>query len=215
MLEQKSKTLGLTFSEISNNFFSDYFAIDSMEIAGLKALPIELIELIKKYKFLRCFTKDGIRDVRVSKILERHLTVVPLLNLDEYPDSEVKRIIASCDNFSANNIYPSMAFGEYRWLSLLFDRYETIDFLNLYRYKASYKLSDLIPKEWRLFRFNNYYSKRLIEFSHGEVTILNRNNPFLDLIICNRGIITGTRKLALCMFFETLKVSQFEKKFLD
>jgi hypothetical protein len=46
----------------------------------------------------------------------------------------------------------------------------------------------------------------MIEFSHGETTIINKDNPFLKLLITHKNTLTSTKKLALARFFETLQL---------
>ena len=141
----------------------------------------------------------------VSEIIRAKKQIIPLFNLDEYSNQDIKRIAASCQTFSENTIYPSMDLSTYRLLGAVFENYQSINFLSLFEYASSNELTEIIPKTWRLFKFTKKFSKRLIEFSHGEVTIINKDNPFLTLILRNKNAISGTQRLALSRFFDTLK----------
>lgn len=202
-VQKKSIEKDIDFSQIWMIFYENYLNLQDIGINTKP--PTELTNLIKKYAYVKCFSKEGTVYLRAIDILKSKKKIVPLFNLNEYADSHIRQIIAASTVFSEKNVYPSIEYPLFRLLSLLFGDYESFDFLNLISYSSSYELLGLIPNTWRLFKFKDYHTKRLIEFSHGEVTILNRDNRFLDLIIRNKNIKDGYKVMAISMFFETLK----------
>lgn len=213
-LSESEATAASTHSDflpISNGLLHNYIVLERMEITA--KLPRNLIHLLSKYAYIKCFSKEGLVCVRASEIIKNKKQVIPLFNLDEYSNVDIKRIMSVSPNFSEDNVYPSMGLSTYRLLSAIFQNYQSFDFLSFFEYTASNELSDIIPETWRLFKLKNNFSKRMIEFSHGEVTIINKDNPFLDLLIRHKNIINRTQKLALSRFFETLKL-ELKRNFL-
>ena len=192
------------FCKISTAFTNAIIDLGRTEVNT--ELPSKLTQLLSTFAYIKCFSENGLTYIRAAEIIGDNRKITPLFNLSGYSDSDIRRIFSMSTNFSKNTIYPSMELSTYRLISAIFDNYQSLDFLSLLDYTISYELSDIIPKNWKLLRFNHFSSKRIIEFCHGENTIINKDNPFLKLLIKHKNTLTSTQKLALARFFETLQL---------
>ena len=66
-------------------------------------------------------------------------------------------------------------------------------------------LGQMIPKSWRVMKFSNYETHRLMEFDSYPNTIINAENKFVDLLLKASDKITANQKLAVQAFFRNLK----------
>ena len=83
--------------------------------------------------------------------------------------------------------------------------------------KKSDELEGMIPTTWKLMRFQNYETSRLVELSTYSHTILNRDHKFINILVKNKHIIVDDKKMAVQGFFRSLKTdlkSDFQK-FVD
>jgi hypothetical protein len=126
---------------------------------------------------------------------------------NEYDDTHKAEIIQQLTILlKSDNLYLAMNYPT-KLSELLLDKVTYIDFFQIISAERSYELRGLIPKSWTLAKLNNYKTSRFIEFSHGygEITVVNRDNRFVDLLIRNKDLIYGDRKIALLGFFRSLK----------
>jgi hypothetical protein len=197
----------MNFPAFSNAFFDKYLNLNQIDALMKKGeLSDRLIEMFKRFYYFKCASRRGVDYMNCDSIIKTGKRIVFLYGLGNYTEDHAKQLLSCCSGFSDNDIY---LLPEYPWVNvapLVFNKHIVTDFVNFLKFKRSDALKGFIPKTWILADFINYKSSRLIEISHFNLTILNKDHKFLDLLIKNKSTIRGDRKIALKGFFRSLKM---------
>lgn len=207
MIEQKAKKVGIDPINPINNFFGHY--LRSWEVKNLKQenkLSDEVSNLIKKFYYFKCASKEGITCLRYDGILKDGGAIILVEDLMDCDESHLNQIISNCSGFSQNKLYLLCKYPDMIFAKCLFEDVDSRSLIYFIDMEKSNELKGMIPKTWKLARLKNYKTTRFIEFSHYKLTIVNRDNRFINLLIKDRQNITGDRKMAVEGFFKSLKM---------
>lgn len=160
----------------------------------------ELIAFLQKNYYFILFSDSGVEFQNYLELIARKKTICIVLNYSN--TAHIKEIIDKCKIISKDYIYIQaeelLSIPEFH----LNDEFDSVDINKLIGMRKSNELAGLIPVTYKLYSFRNYTSTRLIEFLY-PITI-NRDNPFINLIIENIELIKGDKKIAIEGFFRTL-----------
>jgi len=205
-LEEKAKKANVNPTKLYNNFFTNY--IDRFEIRVLREknkLSAKFLNLLERFCYFKCIGKDGITYIKYDKIVETRKPIRILKGLDYYNEEDIKEIFYGWPGFPEDKLYLLSEYPHCEFAKCLFKDVYSTDFLSLVDIEKSNELEGIIPKTWKLVRFKNYRTSRLIELVDRD-TYLNRDNPFIDLLIKGKHILTRDKKLAVEGFFRSLKI---------
>ena len=187
--------------EIYGDFFKNYMDRYSTDDEILEK-SVQLVNFFKEYIYFKSISKDGIICLNYYEIMESdkplRLLDPPRIGLKQF-----EHIFIECSGFSDNKLYIIEQWENYKLIQYFFKNISCDDFLRCLGKKNSNELNDIKPKTWMLARFKKYKTSKFMEFLNP--TILNRDNLFIDLLIKNKDIIKGDKKIALEGFFRTLK----------
>lgn len=190
-----------TFSNLSENFFKQYVSYHHLK----DDMHNELINLYKKFIYFKSISEDGIKYINYDEIKK---SVKPFRLIQAHyniKDHHLLDIYSNCSNFSDRYILHS--WNKEKISHLLFEEMHSTSFFELLGIYYSSELKGIIPKSWKLVGFKYYRTSRFMEFSGYNITYLNRDNKFIDLIIDNIKIIDELNKIALEGFFRALKLN--------
>jgi molecular chaperone HtpG len=207
MTEQKARKDNVDPVSFINRFFDNYLIYS--EISQMKKkneLSDEFLDLIRGFYCFKCFSKGEIKYLRQDAILKDGRPIILLYDLKDYDEAHIKQILSGCSGFAQNELYLLREYPGYLFAECLFEDIDSYSFTFFVNVEKSNELKEIIPKAWKLVRFKNYKTDRLIEFSHYDFTIVNRDNRFINLLIKDRPNITGDRKIAVEGFFKSLKM---------
>jgi hypothetical protein len=205
-IEQKAKKANIDPFSFINSFFDDY--LNYLEINEMKKknkLSDELLDLIRRFYYFRCFSNGEIKYLRHDAILKDGRPIILLDNLEGYDEDHTKQIVFGCSEFTKNELYLVFEHPGHLFVECLFGDGNSRNFLSFIDQERSNELEGIIPKAWKLARFKNYKTTRFIEFSHYKFTVVNRDNRFINLLIKGKQSITEDRKIAVEGFFRSLK----------
>lgn len=204
-LEQDCKKANLDYKKRCREFFEEFISNWTIEELWKKnKLSNKILNFIKNFYYFKTVSKDGINYIRYDEIVKNAKPIYFLALLDYYTEEHIKQILSSLD-FTEDNVYLLDGWPFSPYASFLFENFIVTDFTSLLNKKISRELKGLIPKSWKLVKFENYKTSRLIEFSDLS-TVLNRDNRFIDLLIKGKDILRGEAKLAVEGFFRSLKM---------
>jgi hypothetical protein len=206
ILEQRSKKANIATSELVNSFFREYTPLYRYRGKKEEAEELkEFLNLARKFYYFKCFTKGGemtyrrYENVSNEKLSPVYVHVVGLMD-----DGQISELVKGCAGFTKDHIYVFVTIFD----SALVEYLTTApplpfgSFLEI----AKVKPHNLpIPKTWRIVRFLNYHTERILEFEVYPGAYLNADNRFMHLLLGNEQIITKDRKLAVEGFFRTLR----------
>jgi hypothetical protein len=135
----------------------------------------------------------------IAKLGKKLFNVGYLFNVDY-----LQYVIKNCSDIPKEDVCYGL-FSYFMFKDYLFPDLEHVE---LYSYLQITKFKDLkkyLPGSWNVGRFNNYNTTRFFELIHYKKTTLNREHPFVNLIICNLNILTPDKKIALEGFFKGIK----------
>jgi hypothetical protein len=207
IIEQKAKKVGIDPINPINNFFGRYLA--SWKLKDLKQenkLSDELSILIKKFYYFKCASKEGIKCLRYDEILKDGRAIILLKDLMDCDESHLNQIISNCSRFSRNKLYLLCEYPNMNFAKCLFEDVDSRSLIYFIDMEKSNELKGMTPKTWKLAKFKNYKTDRLIEFSHYDFTVINMDNRFINLLIKDKLNISGDRKMAVEGFFRSLKI---------
>ncbi|MHA1363794.1 MAG: HD domain-containing protein [Candidatus Freyarchaeota archaeon] len=227
-LERKAKEAKIDFIKLSNHFFKNY--VDLLNISDFyfwfiknqsRVVPSDkLLNLIKRFYYFKYISKNKVGYMKYDEIKRINKPLVVLRFLADYwSDEDLQQVFSKCDGFTENYIYLMPESNTRSFEMDLFEdvRYaETLEFFDI---EISKELEDIIPekgfeimipREYRLVRFKNYTTCRLLErlptareFS-GERYFFNRDHRFIDLLVKNKTIISENTKNEIKEFFTLL-----------
>lgn len=204
--EQKAKKASIDLVSFINRFFDDYLSYWNIsEMKGKNELSDEFLNLIRRFYYFKCFSKDEIKYLRQDAILKDGRPVILLYDLEGYDEDHIKQVVFRCSGFKKNELYLPQEYPGSLFARCLFDDADLHSFTFFVNMERSNELEGIIPKAWKLARFKNYKTTRFIEFSHYKFTIVNMDNRFINLLINGKQIITEDRKIAVEGLFRSLK----------
>jgi hypothetical protein len=201
--------------ENSGNFFEHYLNLynlyNNLKDAGSPSkpfeLPTEVLSIIREFSFLKCYNNGVARYYKTSYLIENADRLRGLRGLEEYSENDKKRIFDTCTTLDKELIYLVYEYGYGYYLkALLFNHVHYYDLIDLVELQRKTDLNGFIPATWTLANLKNYKTQMMIPFCHYQVTIINRDNPFIDLLIANKETFTGPKKMVVSDFFRTLKM---------
>jgi hypothetical protein len=112
----------------------------------------------------------------------------------------LKYLVENCLSLPKKGVY-----GTFFHYGVLDDAKELtlFDYFDIEKFKT---LKEFLPSNWFVGRFKNYKTTRFFELIHYQKTVVNRDHPFVDLIINNLEILSPDNKIALEGFFKGIKV---------
>jgi signal transduction histidine kinase len=206
-LRRKAKKENVPYEEL----FSNLFAIcirpsqDLQELWRRNKLTDEFLAFLTTFSSLKSISKDGTYYMTYRTIVRTGKPIVMLKNLDWYDDEHIREMYCGCSRFTENKLY---LFSGTDWAShprcvfLFKDVYEC-DFTSLFDIVTTDAFKTLMPRSWKVGKFRNYQTSRFMEFSHPGLTMLNRQNRFVALLLRHRGLIKGDKAMALASFFHS------------
>ena len=211
--EQRNRSTEINnLAETSNVFFNSYLSLYYLltaknEALGSLVMTEQLSSLISQFTYLKCYRKNGAENIKTADLIGKSEQLKIIFSLNSYSEEHRQRIIRECSGFDEQHLYVLWEpLNNSYVLRLVLNRHYGIDFLSLIDMTKSDEMTGFIPSTWILAKFNNYSTSRLIEFCHGAVTVLNRDNLFINLLIANKNHFKGSRKMAIFGFFRTLKI---------
>jgi len=227
VLEQKCQKVNVDHNELFNDFFMEYLDWWRIEIIILQeknGISDKLLDFIKHFYHFKYISKDGISYINCDEIM-RSGKPIRILRCFDRGEEYIKQIFST---------YPISVKGELLYLlseEYYYDIFADCLFDNIYTttfssFLASFlgitesdELKDMMPKTWKLAKFQNYKTPRLIEFSYHSSpshlnTILNRDHKLVNLLVKGKHIIEDDKKMAVLGFFRNLKKdlkSDFQK----
>ena len=207
--EQKCNKANIDHKKLSNLFLSQHINISNYSpIKELteKTRINKYLDLVKKYYYFKFISKDDIYYMRYEQITENSKPIYILENFNEYQEKQIKQVFSSCSGFSENDIYLlSNSYYDETFVKILFKGDHSSCFTDFIKMEKSDELGKMIPISWKLMKFKNYRTDRLIEFTHGypQITILNRDNRFINLIIKGKHLLKREQEMAIEGFFRT------------
>lgn len=205
------------FYKKSRNIFYSYFNDSDLETyLSSKSEDSEiLLKLLEEYSSFKYVSTNGYRYLTYNGIKNRGKNLIGLrmgeFNLKE---NHMKKILLNCSGFKEDNIYLLSNHFMYRFVKFLFGYVPTNNFLHQFQIIESDDLDGILPKSWKLVQFYNYHTSSFLEFSEWNATFVNRDNIFVELLIKNKHIIKGDKKMAILGIFRSLKTdlnSDFSK----
>jgi hypothetical protein len=204
-LRQKAIEANVDFSKISKTFFGEYIYVYRMAGKEQVMLSDNILDFLKEFFYFKSLSKDGIRYIKYDEVKVSSKPIIMLSGYWNCTEEHLKQIFSECSGFTEDNFYLLSEYGSDDVAKCLLGNIRQIDFLKFLEMEESNELKNMILKTWKLARFKNYRTSRLIEFSGYQSTILNRDNRFINLLIKNKNIIDDNRKIELEGFFRTLK----------
>jgi hypothetical protein len=213
MLKQKAREANTDFAEVSESLFDNYLTFFNLTRLD-SIIPEGFIELLKDFYYFKIISKNGVKNVSYHDIVSKKKFFVILREAFESNGERTKQIFKDCTGFTEDHIYflnvghnksaIEILFPEYTYNSGSYRFTRETGLLSFISLKESNELEGIIPPTWKLAKFKNYNTSGLLEFLDYH-TILNREHKFVDLLIRNKNIIDGNRKVALESFFRTMK----------
>lgn len=181
---------------IKDNYFS-YKLRKDIEIV----FPDFLMDFIKKNYYFKCISKEGFYFRTYEELIKFEKKMKPL-EIYSCSDKHLQKVFFNCPEFEDEYIY----VNNNHFFELLFD-IPKLKLESIIKMKDSDELDGLIPKSWRTVKFLNYKTSSLLEFAdnYGNITIINRDNRFIDLIIRGKKKILDDREIAMDGFFRGLR----------
>ena len=205
-LEQKCKKVNADSKELSNDFFKEWIYVGKMDELIEKKINLSdrLLNFTKRFYYFRCISEDGISYMEYDEIVK---SGKPLHILERYDCNEehIKQIFFGCSGFAEDELYLLSGYPSNSFAGYLFNDICSTDLISLIDMEKSDELEGMIPTTWKLRRFQDYETLRLIEFSYHSTTILNRDHKFINLLVKGKRIIGGDTKMAVQGFFRNLK----------
>jgi predicted RNase H-like HicB family nuclease len=227
VLEQKCRKVNVDHKELFNDFFMEYldrWRIERIILKEKNGVSDKLLDFIKHFYHFKYISKDGISYINCDEIMRSGKPIHTLRCFDR-GEEYIKQIFST---------YPISMKGELLYLlseEYYYDIFADCLFDNIYTTKFSSflvsflgmaesdELKDMMPTTWKLTKFQNYKTPRLIEFSYHSslshlTTILNRDHKLVNLLVKGKHIIEDDKKMAVLGFFRNLKKdlkSDFQK----
>jgi len=188
-----------------NGFFHSYIHYDYYNKKLRKDIEIVfpdfLMDFIKKNYCFRCISKEGFYFKTYEELIKFEKKLMPL-EIHSCSDRHLQKIFFNHLAFEGDYIY---VMNNY-FLELLFD-IPKVKLDSIIKMNNSEELGDLVPKTWQTVKFLNYKTSSFLEFADNyNLTIINRDNRFIDLIIQNKEKIQDDREIALKGFFRNLRI---------
>ena len=215
VLEQKCRKVNVDHKELFNDFFGEFIVGWKMnEFIKKNKLSDKLLNFIKKFYYFKYISKEGVSYMAYDEIT-RSSKPIRILRSYKYGEECIKQIFSGCSIVVEGELYLlSEGYTSDAVIECLFDDINPItltsflvSFLGM---KESDELKDMIQKTWKLARFQNYETSRLIEcsylssYSHS-TTILNRDHKFINLLVESKHIVRDGKKMAVQGFFKDLR----------
>jgi len=206
IVKQKYVGTNVDSKEVISNFVGeciDYWKRDSL-VAGKDKLSDKLLHFIKNFYHFKFISQGGIDYMQYGEIVK---SGKPIHILDSYDcdDEHTKQIFSGCSGFAEDELYLLSEYISNIFAKCLFDDIRSEDILSFIDMEKSDEIKGIIPTTWKLRRFRNYKTSRLVEFSTSSTTILNRDHKFINLLVKGECIIGGPTKMAVLYFFRNLK----------
>lgn len=209
LCEKSNKTLGDGYT-IANAFFERYFVGITRDYQANKdATDPRFLNLVRKYYTFECMVDESLQYLRQAEIVAKRKAIVRV-TVDVFfaRSSWLAHILKNCTGFRGNLIYVmSHAYGIFGhdyvkpiFVDVYYDTLTSI--MGMTRVDG---LAGMVPKSWRVAKFSNYETHRLMEFDSYPNTIINAENKFVDLLLRVSNKITANQKLAVQAFFRNLK----------
>jgi hypothetical protein len=119
--------------------------------------------------------------------------------------ASLARVLRDCTAPKADSIYLISRWWIDREARVLFGSLYYNTLTDLLGTTIVHGLKEMIPKSWRVVKFMNYKTPRLIEFENYPNYFLNADNRFVDLLLKTSSRMTPSQKLAIEAFFRTLR----------
>jgi len=176
---------------------------------------------IKRNFQFKMFTKSTIMYMRHSEVRSgrrRSMTLVD--GLGRLTDDHIIQLIKGCDGFDRRGLFVISGHLTEFFAKQIFGEIDHRFLGSFLEMERSDEMEGMLPPEWELVRFRNYGTKRMIEFWDYSTATLNRDHPFIELIIKHKRRIEPKRFLVAGFFrmleytlkrgFETVKKNQRE-----
>jgi molecular chaperone HtpG len=200
------KSIEYDSREVLNDFFETYVRAFPHPMKEDFRLPQGLLDLIREYYHFTLVSKNGIKFARYDDIKDQPICI--LSDLYNYENEHIRQILFGLSNpigdksYIAAENYKTSGFA--KWL---FGEIKRIRLLSHVEMEESNELNGMIPKTWKLVRFLNFESDRLVDFPLYSNTFVNRDNRFIRLLVENVDVIKGDRRMAIVGFFRSLKLN--------
>ncbi|MCK4796992.1 MAG: ATP-binding protein [Spirochaetes bacterium] len=205
----------IDFSKTTDDFFKNFIDTNYLYIGDGIKLPVELTTALKEIIYFKSISKAGINYVKYIEIMASVKPVRFITTPHYIDDLKTVELFSKCSEFSKRYHY-ILYYNDFI-LNSMFKSVHTMSLFEILGIDYFNELKGFIPKTWKLVKFKNYKTSKLMEFSGSyEETFLNRDNKFIDLLIKNKHNIKGNEKTAIEGFFRTLKLDlnkDFEKVF--
>jgi signal transduction histidine kinase len=188
------------FGKYAKDIFESY--AKKMKVEFKYDFSESFLNLLRKFYYTRCVSKNGITYVGYDRI-SHDKSIVILEGLENFDENHIKQIVSGCSGFKEDKLYLLPDFIENYDIKstaeFLFKGINKTDFLEFFDMKESNELRDIIPWQWywKVVKFKNYNSGRFIEFSHFNRTIFNRDNRFVDLLIRNKSSLNKNERIII------------------
>ncbi len=165
-----------------------------------------LINLLKENRYYWVVVDSEIEYLNSKEISRLNKKIY---NVNRYYDiSYLQYIVKNCSSIPKKGIcigYLGYGFGYWNEKKYIFPDAEQVDLYDLLVMEKFRVLKEFLPTSWNIRRFKNYNTGRFFELIHYKYTTLNRDHPFIDLIINNEKFLTPDDKFALEGFFKGIK----------
>lgn len=186
------------FKELFFHYFNGYILKDLVED---NCLPVNFENFIKEYYYFKCISSEGICYLKYNDLLIYSPSYI-LYEGNCVDEKQVEQIFLSSD-LNNGKLYILSENKTHDFIKCIFYN-RSINLFSTLRWATSKELEGMLLKTWKLVKFKNYKSSRLMEFDYP--TIINRDNKFIDLLIKYKEILNEERRVTVEGFFRSLKI---------
>jgi len=205
-----------------SQFFRLYLKIKEWDFRSreyiYEPIPRKFIKTLRKFYFFKCLL-NGSLVYRTWNALINANKPINLLQTYFYGrvnPSYATEIVTNCSSLDWDGFY---IFENFDIEAIDFLRHhkkehkmkfsipvENVDISRVVKYTTNKRAKELriFPATWKIVKFHNYRSKRMVESFLG--TVINEEHRFIDLLLKSEGIISGEgRKQIVLDFLRTLR----------
>ncbi|MGB7061917.1 MAG: ATP-binding protein [Candidatus Zixiibacteriota bacterium] len=205
VLQRNVKRAGVGAESLCNEFFAS-FVRDGPSLKRLwiqNELTQRFLDFVKRYFYYRSICTDGTRFLRHADIVDSGKPALLLDGLGLYADEHIQEMYRGCTGFKKGQLYVLREPNCGAPAEFLFENVRTKDFTSLFKFTELEELAWMLPRTWKIAKFENYRTSRFIEFRHPSMTLVSTENRFVALLLRHKHLIEGDRAMALHDFFTT------------
>jgi hypothetical protein len=180
----------------------DYFYY---HLPRLHEHPDLVDRFIQEFAKVRCFTKSGIEYLGKEEMLKEKR---PIIVIYEAPNTPVARyFINKCSGFIKGELYIIDKFAIDLLYFLNVEPTKVENWLSRFKFDLIRDEGKIFPKTWKIAKFLNYHSVKMIETFGTSKIFVNADHPFIDKLLhaTSKNMLNEERRKAILLFFRDIK----------